>query len=230
MTGGFAISASSLLASLSLKILFGMSRIRFVVADRAAVPHRRATPGIYIFWHEMSLLPAYSHSGDFASLVSESRDGELIARVLQRLGGKVIRGSTTHGRLHAFREICRLLENHHVGIAADGPRGPMRRVPSGIVRAAGMTGKPVVPIGIAYSRYFLVGPRSCPIAFPKPFGTVWVVSGSPVSVPSVSRPDRDAYRERIQQAMDAVQLRAQRLAAGQETAEESFSLKEVLAM
>ncbi len=230
MTSRLAISVSSYLASVFLKSLFGTTRIRFVVDDLQAVPQKRDMPGIYIFWHEMSLLPAYSHSHLFTSLVSESHDGELIARVLQRLGGNVIRGSTTHGRLRAFREICRLVDEHHMGIAADGPRGPTRRVPAGLIRAASVTGKPIVPIGIAFTRYFLVGPKSCPIAFPKLFSKVWMVSGRPVVVPPLSRPGRDEYRQKVQAAIDDVQSRAERLAAGHETADKSFSLKEVLAM
>jgi 3-deoxy-D-manno-octulosonic-acid transferase len=229
MTSPLLVSLSSAFVGMFVKGLFSTMRLRFVVDDPACVPHKRSMPGIYIFWHEMLLLPAYSHAKAFTTLVSQSHDGELAAEVLRRFGGNVIRGSTTHGRLEAFRQLCRQLSDHHIAIAADGPRGPARVVPVGVVRAASVTGKPIVPIGMAYEKCLMVGPQRARVGFPRPFSRAWMVAGSPVAIPPISRLDRDDYRQQVQSAIDAVQARAERLAAGQDQADKSFSLKEVRA-
>jgi lysophospholipid acyltransferase (LPLAT)-like uncharacterized protein len=229
LTSRLAVSASSFLAGELTRALFHSVNIRFVVDDPASIPHRGTSQGIYTFWHEMMLLPAYSHAREFATLISESQDGELIARTYQRLGGDVIRGSTSHGRLRAFREICRQVACRNLGVAVDGPRGPARRVPVGIARAASLTGKPVIPIGIAYEKCFRFGPDRARIAIPWIGTRAWMVAGRPVPIPRSARGLRVYFRRKIQAAMDEVQARAERLASGQDRAEKSLSLKEVRA-
>ena len=229
LTSGFAVAITGFLGSLLIRVAFFTIRIRFIVEDPSSIPDKKNMPCIYVFWHEMLLLPVYSHSHLFTTLVSQNHDGELIARILRHFGGNVIRGSTTHGRLSAFRDICRKVEDHHVAIAADGPRGTARSIPAGIVRAASVTGKPIVPTGMAFEHCFRFGPRGHKVAFPWPFTRAWVVVGGPVVVPPMSRTERDAYRLQVQDAIDEVHGRAERLAARLERTDKSLSLKEVLA-
>ncbi len=227
-TGKIGLPATSFVVSSLIRTLMSGIETRFVVEDPASLPHKRNTPGIYIFWHESLLLPA-RYCSMFASLVSSSVDGDLTAAVLQRLGGKVFRGSTSRGRLNAMREMCRLAEREHIGIAADGPRGPARQVPVGVVRAAGATGKPIVPVGMAMKACFRLGPGDMKITFPRLFSTAWMVVGRPIDVPEIGSEDKQHYRDRVQAAMDAVQLRAERLSAGDERAA-SLSLNQLLSL
>jgi lysophospholipid acyltransferase (LPLAT)-like uncharacterized protein len=227
LTSPLAVSASSFFAGGLIRALFHCVDIRFVVDDPASIPHRGSSQGIYIFWHEMMLLPAYSHAREFATLISESQDGELIARTYQRLGGDVIRGSTSHGRIKAFREICRQVAGRNLGIAVDGPRGPVRRVPVGIVRAASITGKPVIPIGIAYEKCVRFGPDRARIAMPWIGSRAWMVAGRPLAIPRANRGLRSYFRLKVQAAMDAVQARAEKLASGQARAQTVLSLSQV---
>ena len=229
LTSRLAVSASSFLAGELIRAVFHSVSIRFVVDDPASIPHRKGSGGIYIFWHEMMLLPAYTHSRRFVTLVSQSQDGELIAMAYRRLGGEVVRGSASRGRLSAFREICRQVADRNVGIAVDGPRGPARLVPMGVVRLAGVAGKPIIPIGIAYENFFRFGPRRARIAFPWVGSRAWVVAGRPIGIPSAARAVRELHRFRVQAAMNEVQGRAERLASGLAKAGRTFSLKEVLA-
>jgi len=177
----------------------------------------------------MKLLPAYTHSRRFVTLISQSLDGELIAQAYRRLGGEVIRGSASRGRLGAFQEICRRVAGRNLGIAADGPRGPARRVPIGVIRAAGLAGKPIVPIGIAYEKCFRIGPPHARIAFPRAGSRAWVVAGRPIVVPTAERALRALHWFRVQAAMNDVQARAERLASGLAKPGKTLSLKEILA-
>lgn len=228
LTGKIGLPATSFIVSSMIRTLTMCIEKRFVVEDAASVPHKRNTPGIYVFWHEMLLLPARFCSL-FTTLVSGSSDGDLTAAVLQRLGGKVLRGSASRGRLNAMREMCRLADSEHIGIAADGPRGPARIIPVGVVRAAGATGKPIIPAGMAMKTCFRLGPGDMKITFPRPFSTAWIVLGRPMHVPDVGAADKDIYRDKVQAAMDEVQARAERLAAGTERAE-SLSLSRILSL
>ena len=56
------------------------------------------TPGIYAHWHgdELLLIGAYIRSR-MAIMASQSKDGELLKRMLTWLGFKVVRGSSTRG-------------------------------------------------------------------------------------------------------------------------------------
>ena len=70
-------------------------------------------------------------------MTSQNRDGEYIARVIQRFGYGVARGSSTRGSHGATVEILRALKNgKDVGITMDGPRGPRMIAKRGCVYCA----------------------------------------------------------------------------------------------
>jgi lysophospholipid acyltransferase (LPLAT)-like uncharacterized protein len=79
-------------------------------------------------------------------MVSQSRDGELLARALARLGFGLVRGSSSRGGLSALRASLRALEGEQrpVAIAVDGPRGPRHQVAPGAVGLALGRGRPLV--------------------------------------------------------------------------------------
>src|ERR1700722_8963501 len=83
-------------------------------------------PGIFPFWH-CCVLPAtwiYRHQHP-AVMTSRSRDGEFIARVIQRFGFIPVRGSSSRGGQRALLEMNQQLEQGNaVAFTIDGPRGP----------------------------------------------------------------------------------------------------------
>lgn len=153
-------------------------------APRPVRPPLALEPAVYALWHE-HLLPlafAHRHSGAVA-LVSEHRDGEILVRVLRRLGLGAARGSSTRGGSRGLREMVRAgREGRPVAFTPDGPRGPARRCKPGVVRAAAETGLPVVPLGAAASSgrrldswdRFLV---------PSPFSRIYLSRGEALRVP-----------------------------------------------
>ncbi len=79
-------------------------------------------------------------------LISEHRDGEIIARIAERLGYRTVRGSTSRGAARALlgRRAC-IEQGGELAVTPDGPRGPARsrsRRESPIV--AQRTGAPVI--------------------------------------------------------------------------------------
>ena len=106
---------------------------------------------IFAFWHNRFIMMPYCYRHHFrkkriAVIVSQSRDGELVGKFLDRYRFKSIRGSSSRGGRKAMLALLRLLkEDLDAAIAADGPRGPTLPGP-GRHYHPGLDGRPsVVP-------------------------------------------------------------------------------------
>lgn len=166
---------------------------------------------ILAFWHRHLLLMPYSYRGKGISvLVSQSKDGELIARTVARLGIDSSRGSSSRGGVAGMRTLLRkAAEGYDLAFTPDGPRGPAGEVQPGVILAAAATGLPIQPVAIAASRArrleswdrFLV---------PLPFSRVHFVYGEPLAV--ARRGDPDAAAAELKRRLDAAEAEAERLA------------------
>ncbi len=146
---------------------------------------------IFACWHSRILLPSYLCKGwNGAALVSQSQDGEIIARILQKQGHETIRGSTTKGGLRAIATMIRRLnERTRPGaVIPDGPQGPRFKVQPGIITLAKKTGYPIVPITYSAERVKIFASWDRFI-LPWPFTKCRVVYGEPLYVPEDA--DRD---------------------------------------
>jgi lysophospholipid acyltransferase (LPLAT)-like uncharacterized protein len=177
------IGAISLLAANFIRGLRATVRLRYHGDERIREWERRGDHFILAFWHRHLLLMPYAYRGRRISvLVSQSRDGELIARTVARLGIDSSRGSSSRGGIAGMRSLLRkAAEGWDIAFTPDGPRGPLREVQPGVILAAASTGLPILPVAIAASRAqqlrswdrFLV---------PLPFSTVHIVYGEPLAV------------------------------------------------
>lgn len=116
-------------------------------------------------------------------LSSAHRDGQLVARGARRFGYETVLGSSRRGGATALRGMSRLLlQGTTVVITPDGPKGPRMRFKSGAVKAAQMTGAPLVALtGSASPRKrFGSWDRFC---LPLPFARGVIHFGPPVYVP-----------------------------------------------
>src|SRR5574337_1924001 len=72
--------------ALAISLLFCTIRLRWYGGEHIHPDPRARGNAIYVFWHHRLLCFAYSHAHFGARLlISQSRDGELIARVVERL-------------------------------------------------------------------------------------------------------------------------------------------------
>ena len=83
-------------------------------------------PTIFAFWHRSLLTCAHRfRNRNIAILISRSFDGELIARTVELLGFRAIRGSSSRGGAAGLRNMqLAYAAGHRCAITADGPRGP----------------------------------------------------------------------------------------------------------
>jgi hypothetical protein len=146
----------------------------------------------------------------FAVLVSKHRDGELIARICKMLGIESVRGSTTRQSLSALRGLMRATHTSLLAITPDGPKGPRRIVQQGAIYVASKTGMPIYPAGFAFRDCWRVGSWDR-MMLPKPWTRgVGIMSKGIYVPPDLSDEGIEEYRQRVQVAMDRVQLRAER--------------------
>ena len=104
---------------------------------------------IYAMWHKNQfLVHGIEDKAHLSIQISTSLDGEIIARIVERMGFKVVRGSAERrGAVQSTMQmITRLNEGESVAMMVDGPRGPLHKVKSGVVKLAQKTGAPIIPV------------------------------------------------------------------------------------
>lgn len=133
-------------------------------------------------------------------LISPSVDGELGAMMVRRVGGGVIRGSSSHTGARSLRDYYQALvkENLSPVITPDGPRGPRFKFKPGAILLSQMSGRPILPMAYAASRAWLI--KWDKFVIPVPFSRVVIAIGAPYYVPRVT--DAAAI-ERLQLEMEA---------------------------
>lgn len=168
---------------LLLRLLYSTWRVREVngAGWRALRAERR--PFVFALWHGQLLPLVVRHrSQGVRILISEHRDGEVIARIATSLGLAAIRGSTTRGAARALLAMCdALVSGDEVAVTPDGPRGPARKFASGAIVAAHRAGAPIVTIGVSASRAWHLRSWDA-FMIPKPFARVTIAYSDPMYV------------------------------------------------
>jgi len=130
------------LAAIIIRLL-GMT-LRYEDRAEPGVTPGYAIPGptVFAFWHRSLLACAHRFKNlDIAILISPSFDGELIARTVELLGFKAIRGSSSRGGAAGLRNMQLAYEaGHRCAFTADGPRGPKFVAKPGAAQLAQNTG------------------------------------------------------------------------------------------
>ena len=172
------------LCKLFIDALFSTTRIEIIGFDTVRDLFQRKR-GIAVFWHSRILLISYLYKGWNASiLTSRSRDGEYIARLVEKQGHEAIRGSTGKGGARAGAMLIRRLkEGRPAVVIPDGPQGPRFKVHPGVIALAKKTGLPIGPMTYSAKKIKVFNSWDRFI-LPMPFTTCRVIYGNPVWVPT----------------------------------------------
>lgn len=173
------------LGSLVMRLIYLTLRIREVGLDNLEQGKRLGTGAVvYAYWHGRLLGHCYNNRNQgVCVMISRHRDGEIIARIVEKLGFLTARGSATRGAASALKHMLRNLRTgHDLALTVDGPKGPPLEVKPGAVYASAQSGCPVVPTSVGYSScwHFSSWDR---FQFPKPFSSMVVGYGPPIQVP-----------------------------------------------
>jgi lysophospholipid acyltransferase (LPLAT)-like uncharacterized protein len=161
--------------------------------------------GIYAHWHgdELLLVGAYANAR-MAIMSSRSKDGELMMRVLNRLGYFVSRGSSSRGGAGGLKGLIDVVkkEGYNASLAVDGPRGPLHKVKLGVLKLAQATGRPLIPGASAAKRKFVFRKAWNQCYLPLPFTRCVIVYGTPLTVPEgISEAELESIRQRLESTL-----------------------------
>jgi lysophospholipid acyltransferase (LPLAT)-like uncharacterized protein len=166
-----------------LNLLARTWRIRVVNGDNVLKLRASELPFIFALWHGQ-LLPLLWHHRDegVKILISEHRDGEMVARAAESLGYGLIRGSSTRGADRALISLVRELQaGREVAITPDGPKGPAGTFAPGALIAAQRSGSFILPVAAFASSSWRLKSWDR-FMIPKPFARVTVAYGPPTKV------------------------------------------------
>ena len=175
------------LAYYLIRFYLSLVRIRVVNEDTLLNHLKNGGKAIGAFWHQR-FFGAIGYAKKFSTLapsviISQSRDGEMIARVAIRLGFRPVRGSSSHGGMQALAAIIKDLALNPIAVhAVDGPQGPKGVVKAGLIRMAQLSRAAIFPVYISVDRAWIT--RSWDrFLIPKPFSRILIRWEDPIFVP-----------------------------------------------
>lgn len=103
---------------------------------------------IYACFHQddFSCLPYFAQK-NICILISQSKDGQMLASAVEHMGYQTVRGSSHRGGVAGLLAAMRKVrDGHKLTIAVDGPKGPIYQVKEGITAVSEKSGRPIVPV------------------------------------------------------------------------------------
>lgn len=189
----------------AIRLLATTWRMETVNGGPLAEARRSGTRVIFALWHG-ELLPLLWHQRgeNVAIVISDHRDGEIVAQIAESLGYATVRGSSSKGGSRALIGLMREIDAGRDGaITPDGPRGPAREFAPGAAIAAYRTRALIAPIRAQASRAWRL--RSWDqFLIPKPFARVRVSLGPLTTVQAASPREAAAAAPRLQAILEAV--------------------------
>lgn len=162
-----------------LKALGATWRVRVHGADAYARRNAAGAHVVLVLWHGQILACTYAHKTPTAVIVSEHRDGEIIARILAMLGFTAVRGSSSRGGVRALLEAAAVLQRGmDIAITPDGPRGPRHSYAPGALLLGVRAGVPIVSITSHVDRAWRLRSWDA-FEIPKPFARVTIAYSEP---------------------------------------------------
>ena len=205
---------------LAAALVYGFIRclaatIRFELDDRTGQLREALTRKvIFSIWHNRLALSLmmyrryvvwFAPERRMAAMVSASRDGGLLARVLEHFSVEPVRGSSSRRGPQALREMISWAERgYDLALTPDGPRGPCYQVQDGVVSTAQLTDLPIIPV--SYHLNWKFRPKSWDrFQVPLPFARCRIRIGDIVRIPrEATESERETLRQRLEATMKAI--------------------------
>lgn len=169
---------------------------------------------IFCVWHNRLALSLIAYrrlakrappTNRLAAMVSASKDGGLLAAILELFGVQPVRGSTSRRGQQALLELTSWAERgYDLAITPDGPRGPRYIVQDGVMSLAQVTGLPVVPF--SYDVDWKIRLKSWDrFLIPLPFSRCQMRLANPIYVPrDATEQQREQLRIQLEQTLNSI--------------------------
>jgi lysophospholipid acyltransferase (LPLAT)-like uncharacterized protein len=168
-------------------------------------------PVIFCVWHNRLALCMKAYYGfgtsrwpapGLAALVSASKDGALLSRVLKYFKVSPVRGSSSRRGRQALLELTKHIQDgYNAAITPDGPKGPKYKVQEGVLALAQITGATIIPVSAKVNRKWTLKSWDA-FQIPKPFAACEIHLNKPIRVPrEASDEEREALRVELERRM-----------------------------
>ena len=159
-------------------------------------------PAVLMVWHRNQIPSCLlNKDSNLGVLISQSKDGELIAGPISKLGFVPVRGSSRRGGTQALRGLISHLKTNCVVITPDGPKGPIYTIKDGLLTTAYLSKRAIVPVAIDVNREWIFNSWD-KFRFPKPFAIVRMKYGKEFFVKN--KEDFPVIKEALQAEMDSM--------------------------
>ena len=140
-----------------------------------------------------------------AAMASASKDGGLLAGILDCFKVQPVRGSSSRRGAQALLELTTWAERgYDLALTPDGPRGPCYAVQDGAVALAQVTGLPILPVSINVDWKIRIKSWDR-FQIPLPFSRCELITEKPIHVPrEATDAQREACRLQVEQTMRAI--------------------------
>ena len=136
-----------------MKLVYKTELSRKIInAEPVIELYKKNKPFIYAFWHNRIFMAPFGipqYIDRYVPIISKSKDGELIAKTVGKLGVKAYaRGSSSRYGKNAYQSAVEHLrmegKGYVVAVTPDGPLGPKYVAKDGVSKMAIETGVPIV--------------------------------------------------------------------------------------
>jgi lysophospholipid acyltransferase (LPLAT)-like uncharacterized protein len=188
--------------------------LRYRINGQSGRANLPPEPLIFALWHNrlclcMKLYRSYGRperpDDRLAALISASKDGALLAALLETYRVQPVRGSSSRRGARALLELASWAERgYDLAVTPDGPRGPCYDMQPGVMTLAQMTGLPILPC--SYRLNWKIRLKSWDrFQIPLPFARCDMFTSDLIRVPrDASDEDRARLRQRLQDALMAI--------------------------
>jgi len=190
-------------------VLFYSRTLRLKIENDKEWMDYRRKGGVVLLctWHQQffsAILPFKNYKTFNPSImISQSKDGEIVAKIALRSGWNPVRGSSSKAGTEALKKIItNLKEKKLAAHIVDGPKGPPGIVKPGVIRLAHAANAVIVPFSVSAEKawYFNSWDK---FLLPKPFSKVFLRFGKMIKFDRVK--DKEIF-ERQRMKLEEVML------------------------
>ena len=141
----------------------------------------------FVTWHDDLICQPLNYfqnrpNGVIKTLISQSKDGEILSKIYNLFGGETIRGSSSKGATKALISTIREIKaGSDIALTPDGPRGPRHTVADGVIAIAQKSAARIVVLNSKPSSYWQFNSWD-KFILPKPFGKIDFYMSEPFNI------------------------------------------------
>lgn len=164
--------------------------------------HRAAIYFLYFFGHFHPMI-----------MISQSKDGEILAQYTSAMGAMTARGSSSRGGKEALEQMRHHLTSGGKACATvlDGPRGPACVAKKGMIVLSKLTGAPFIPVIWSANRTLTLRDSWDKMILPLPWSRVCIAFGDPIHIPANTKKNEiERYRRMVEERLNTMMAEVDR--------------------